>query len=180
MRALAAERRGLSFGPGLRPGLSVACLALLLDQLSKWWIIHVYDLPARGRVPITPFFDLVMLWNPGISYGLFAQSTALGRNLLIGFAVAVSLVLIAWIARTQRRLLAVSLGLVVGGALGNAIDRVLYGAVADFVSLHAYGYYWYVFNVADAAIVAGAAGLLYDTLVAGHKIDAKQPDSSDG
>lgn len=169
----------MSVGPWFRLGLGVALVALVLDQVSKWWIIHVYDLPERGRVAVTPFFDLVMLWNPGISYGLFAQQTDMGRYVLIAFAVIVSLVLIVWIARTSNRLLAIALGLIVGGAIGNAIDRAVYGAVADFVSLHAYGFYWYVFNVADAAIVAGVAGLLYDTLVTGHKIDAKQPDSSE-
>jgi len=99
---------------------------------------------------------------------------------LIGFAIATSLALLVWIARTQNRLLAISLGLIAGGAIGNAIDRAVYGAVADFVSLHAYGYYWYVFNVADAAIVAGVIGLLYDAMFTSHKIDAKQPESSDG
>ena len=165
-------------GPHFRLSVSLALVALALDQLSKWWIIHVYDLPERGRVAVTPFFDLVMLWNPGISYGLFAQDTELGRHLLIGFALVTALVLIIWMSRTHNRLLALSLGLIVGGAIGNAIDRAVYGAVADFISLHAAGFYWYVFNVADAAIVLGVAGLLYDALFAGHKIDAKQPDSS--
>jgi len=168
----------MSLGPWFRLGLGVAIVALALDQLSKWWIIHVYDLPARERVAVTQFFDLVMLWNPGISYGLFAQNTELGRTFLIAFAAVASLALTVWIARTQSRLLAISLGLIAGGAIGNAVDRVIYGAVADFISLHAYGVYWYVFNVADAAIVAGVTGLLYDTLFAGHKIDANQPDSS--
>jgi len=168
----------MSVGPWFRLGLGVALVALVLDQLSKWWIIHGYDLPARERVAVTPFFDLVMLWNPGISYGLFAQETDLGRYLLIGFAVVASLVLMVWIARAHRRLLAVALGLIVGGAIGNAIDRAIYGAVADFISLHAYGYYWYVFNIADMAIVAGVIGLLYDTVASGHKIDAKHSDSS--
>lgn len=167
----------MSVGPWFRLGLGVTFAALVLDQLTKSWIIHVYDLPERGRVAVTPFFDLVMLWNPGISYGLFAQDSELGRYVLIGFALVTAAVLIVWIARTPNRLLAVSLALIAGGALGNAIDRMIYGAVADFVSLHAYGFYWYVFNVADAAIVLGVAGLLYDTLFPGHKIDAKQTDS---
>ncbi len=167
----------MSAGPWFRSGLGVTLAALVLDQLTKWWMIHVYDLPERGRVEVTPFLDLVMLWNPGISYGLFVQDTELGRNMLIAFALVTAAALIVWIARTHNRLLAVSLALIAGGALGNAIDRMIYGAVADFVSLHAYGFYWYVFNVADAAIVLGVAGLLYDTLFQGHKIDAKQPDS---
>jgi signal peptidase II len=168
----------MSVGPHFRLGVGVALVALALDQLSKWWIIHIYDLPERGRVVVTPFLDLVMLWNPGISYGLFAQNTDLGRYLLIAFAVITAVALSVWIARTRNRLLAVSLALIVGGAVGNAIDRAVYGAVADFVSLHAVGYYWYVFNIADAVIVTGVIGILYDTLTTSHKIDAKHSDSS--
>ncbi len=166
-----------AFGPRLGLGLSVLVATLALDQASKWWIIHVFDLRTRSPVEVTPFFDLVMLWNPGISYGLFAQDTDLGRTVLIAFAVTTALALVVWIARTRSRLLAVSLALIAGGALGNAIDRVVYGAVADFISLHAYGFQWYVFNVADAAIVLGVAGLLHDALRPRHKIDAKQPES---
>jgi len=166
----------MSLGPCFRLGIGVAIVALALDQLSKWWIIHVYDLPERGRVAVTPFFDLVMLWNPGISYGLFAQDTHFRRALLIAFAVVTSMALVVWIARTRSVMLAISLGLIIGGALGNAIDRVIYGAVADFISLHANGFYWYVFNIADAVIVAGVIGLLYDTLFLSHKIDANHPD----
>jgi len=166
----------MTVGPWFRLGAAVALIVLALDQLTKWWIIHVYDL--RGRVAVTPFFDLVMLWNPGISYGLFAQDTDFGRNILIAIAAGAALLLSVWMARTNSRLQAVSLALIVGGAVGNAIDRAIYGAVADFVSLHAYGFYWYVFNVADAAIVAGAVALLYDTLAGSHKIDAKHSDSS--
>jgi signal peptidase II len=177
MRAFADEGRLMPVAPYFRLGVGAALVALALDQASKWWIIEIYNLPERGRVAVTPFFDLVMLWNPGISYGLFAQDTELGRSLLIAFALVTALVLIAWIARTHDRLLALSLGLIVGGAIGNAIDRAVYGAVADFISLHAYGFYWYVFNVADAAIVAGVVGLLYDTLFTSHKIDAKRTDS---
>lgn len=168
----------MSLGPWFRLGVAVALIVLALDQFTKWWIIHVYELPERGRVAVTPFFDLVMLWNPGISYGLFAQDTDFGRNILIAIALGAALLLTVWMARTNSRLQAVSLALIVGGAVGNAIDRAVYGAVADFVSLHAYGFYWYVFNVADAAIVAGAIALLYDTLAGSHKIDAKHSDSS--
>ena len=127
-------------GPWFRLGLGVALVVLALDQLTKWWIIHIYELPERGRVAVTPFFDLVMLWNPGISYGLFAQETDFGRNILIAIAVGAALLLTVWMARTYSRLQAISLALIIGGAIGNAIDRAIYGAVADFVSLHAYGF----------------------------------------
>ncbi len=167
----------MAAGPWFRLGLGTALVVLALDQLTKWWIIHVFELPGRGRVAVAPFLDLVMLWNPGISYGLFAQDTAFGRNILIAIAVGAALLLTVWMARTNSRLQAISLALIVGGAVGNAIDRAIYGAVADFVSLHAYGFYWYVFNIADAAIVGGALALLYDMVAVSHKIDAKHSDS---
>ena len=160
--------------PGVgRIGVVVTLLALALDQLSKWWMLHVYKLAERGRVEVTPFFDLVMLWNTGISYGLFPQESDLGRYLLIGFSFLVSAALFVWMLRSHSGLLAIALGLIIGGALGNAIDRLVYGAVADFVSLHAFGFYWYVFNVADVAIVAGVGLLILDMFMPSHKIDAK-------
>jgi signal peptidase II len=156
-----------------RIGLILALLALALDQLSKWWILHVYRLGERGRVEVTPFFDLVMLWNTGISYGLFPQQSDLGRYGLIGFSLLVSVVLLVWMLRSGSIMVAAALGLIVGGAIGNAIDRIAYGAVADFISLHGFGFYWYVFNVADMAIVAGVGLLILDMVRPGHKIDAK-------
>lgn len=163
------------WGPLSRLGLAVAAVALVADQAHKIWMLHVYRIGERGIVTVTPFLDLVLVWNEGISYGLFQQTTALGKTLLAGFAIAVSLALTAWLAHLTSALAAVSVGLIIGGALGNAIDRLVYGAVADFFSLHAFGYYWYVFNIADAAIVAGVAGLLYDSLRGSHKKVSKSP-----
>jgi signal peptidase II len=111
----------------------------------------------------------VLVWNQGISYGLLPQESALGRWGLILFAFAASVALAVWLARLASPLAAASIGLIIGGAIGNAIDRIAYGAVADFFSLHAFGYQWYVFNIADMAIVAGVVGLLYDSLFRGHK-----------
>ena len=127
----------------------------------------MFDLQARGIVRLTPFLDLVLIWNKGISYGLFQQDGPLGQWVLLALtAIAVALLWI-WLARSTSRLTAVSLGLIIGGAVGNAIDRMAYGAVADFVLLHlttaSFSFKWYVFNLADAAIVAGVAGLLYDS-----------------
>ena len=107
-----------------------------------------------------------MVWNRGISYGLFQQGTDLGRWALIGVSVVACVAMAIWLARAANRLLAVSLGLILGGAAGNVVDRAAFGAVFDFVHLHAGSFSWYVFNVADAAIVAGVAGLVYDALVA--------------
>jgi signal peptidase II len=165
----------LLWGPWSRFGVAIMLVALIADQLCKWWMIYVYKIGERGKVALTPFFDLIMVWNEGISYGLFPQGSAAGRAVLIGIAVVAVLALIVWLARAERGLAAASIGLIAGGAVGNAIDRTIYGAVADFFSLHAFGYYWYIFNIADVAIVAGVAGLLYDTLITGHKMVPKSP-----
>ena len=150
-------------------GLGIAALTALIDQAHKAWMLYIYDIGAKGTVTLTSFFDLVLVWNRGISYGLFPQDSALGRWGLILFAIAASLALVVWLARLTTPLGAASLGLIIGGAVGNAIDRVAYGAVADFFSLHVFGFQWYVFNIADAAIVAGVVGLLYESLFRGHK-----------
>jgi signal peptidase II len=147
-------------------GLGIAIFTVALDQLHKCWMLAVYEIQNRGRVPITPFLDLVYVKNTGISYGLFLQESRQGQWLLAGFAGLALLAMACWLARgVANRLVAVSLGLVMGGAAGNAIDRVALGGVADFFSLHALGFYWYVFNLADVAIVAGVIGLLYDSFV---------------
>lgn len=157
------------WGPMSPLGLGVAALVILLDQAHKAWMLYVYDIAAKGTVALTPFFDLVLVWNQGISYGLLPQEGALGRWGLIFFAFGASLALAVWLARSTSPLAAASIGLIIGGAIGNAIDRVAYGAVADFFSLHAFGFEWYVFNIADCAIVAGVVGLLYESLFRGHK-----------
>jgi len=151
-----------------RYGLLLALITLTLDQASKYWMLYIYDMPARGKVYITPFFDLVMVWNKGISYGLFQQNTAAGRYILLGITLTAIVALVIWLSRAHGALLALALGSIIGGALGNALDRWIYGAVADFFSAHAFGFYWYIFNLADTAIVAGVAMLLYDTLIGGR------------
>ena len=148
-----------------RVGAATAVLTLVLDQITKLWTLFAYDLPVREPVRLAPFLDLIVVWNRGISYGLFQQNTELGRWVLVAVSLAAALLLSLWIRRSQGRMLAASLGLIVGGAIGNAIDRVAYGAVFDFIHVHVGSFSWYVFNVADAAIVAGVGGLLYDSLV---------------
>jgi signal peptidase II len=157
------------WGPMSPLGLGIATLVLLADQLHKAWMLYVYDIGAKGTVTLTPFFDLVLVWNQGVSYGLLAQRTELGRWGLILFAFAVAIALVVWLARITSPLATAAIGLIIGGAVGNAVDRILYGAVADFFSLHAFGFEWYVFNIADTAIVAGVVGLLYESLFGGHK-----------
>ena len=157
------------WGPCSPLGLGVAALTLLADQVHKAWMLYVYHVGAKGTVALTPFFDLVLVWNQGISYGLLQQHSDLGRNGLLMFAIAAALGLMLWLARATAPLAAAAIGLIIGGAVGNAIDRIVYGAVADFFSFHAFGFEWYVFNIADIAIVAGVMGLLYESFVGGHK-----------
>jgi len=153
------------WGPLSPLGLSCALGTLAIDQAHKWWMLAVYRIQDRGRVSLTPFLDLVYVRNKGVSYGLLPLDSRHGQWLLAGFAGLAVLALAVWLARgVASRLVAVSVGLIMGGAAGNAIDRLVLEGVADFFSLHAFGFYWYVFNIADAAIVAGVCGLLYDSL----------------
>ena len=155
------------WGPLTALGLMAALAALLLDQGSKLWLLFVYDLGARGAVALTPFFDLVLVWNLGISYGLFPTESALGQWVLLLFKLVAVILLWIWMTRVTSRWSALSLGLIIGGAIGNGIDRIAYGAVADFAHFHittaTWNFSWYVFNLADVAIVVGVAGLLYES-----------------
>lgn len=152
------------WGTWSRYGLAIALATFVLDQAHKWWMILGYRIAEKGRVTITPFLDLVYVLNRGVSYGMFTQGDQRGQYVLALFALVASLGLAVWLARgVDNKILAASVGLIIGGALGNGLDRILLGGVADFFSAHAFGYYWYVFNVADVAIVAGVAGLLYDS-----------------
>ena len=164
-------------GPHARLGLVVAAVVLAADLATKRAVIDGLDL-ALGPVRVAPFLDLTLVWNRGISYGLLEQDTVLGRWLLVGITAAATVALLVWLLRTRSLLTATSLGLVVGGAIGNGIDRVVYGAVIDFVHFHVGSFSWYVFNLADAAIVAGAAGLVLEA-VRGGPIDAAK-GGSDG
>lgn len=163
-------------GPFTRFGVIVALVVCAIDQAVKLWLLNVFDLANRGIVRLMPFLDLVLTWNTGISYGLFPQESDFGRYVLLALKAGAVLVLWVWLARAEQRLTALSLGLIIGGAFGNAIDRLAYGAVADFVLFHitttGFNFTWYVFNLADAAIVAGVIGLLYESLFGGHAAKA--------
>lgn len=141
-----------------------AALILLFDQATKIWVLEGLRLAERGPIAMIPTVDFVLVWNRGISYGLFQQDGELGRWLLVAFTVAVSIGIAVWMSRARHALVAVSLGLILGGAIGNLVDRVRFGAVVDFVHFHVGSFSWYVFNVADAAIVFGVVGLLLDGL----------------
>jgi signal peptidase II len=156
-------------GPFTWLGLATAVIACAVDQASKLYLLFVFDLADKGPVRLGPFFDLVLTKNTGISYGLFQTQGPLGGWILLGTKVFAVLLLWLWLSRAQGRLTALSLGLIIGGAVGNAIDRLAYGWVADFVFFHVstatWRFDWYVFNLADVAIVAGVIGLLYESLV---------------
>lgn len=153
----------------LRAGIVAALVALALDQASKLWLLYVFDLGGRGVVRVTPFFDLWLAWNVGISFGWFQNDGWIAQAILTAVKAAAVIALAVWMAWSRTMLATIALGLIIGGAIGNAIDRFAYGAVVDFALFHieiaGKTYNWYVFNLADVAIVAGVAALLYDSLL---------------
>jgi signal peptidase II len=156
-------------GPHTRLGFAVAVIACVLDQATKLYLLFVFDLGANGPVRLGPFIDIVLTRNRGISYGLFQTQGPVGQWILLGFKAAAILLLCLWLARAKDRLTALALGLIIGGAVGNSVDGLAYGWVADFVFFHIsaanWQFNWYVFNLADVAIVAGVIGLLYESLL---------------
>jgi signal peptidase II len=147
----------------------VALAVLALDQASKLWLLFVFDIAHRGTVRITPFFDLVLAWNVGVSFGWFQNDGLVVQTILMLVKAVAVIVLAIWMARSKPLMATLSLGLIIGGAIGNAIDRFAHGAVVDFALFHVElagnTYNWYVFNLADVAIVAGVATLLYDSFL---------------
>ena len=168
--------RSYAWGPLSGFGLFVAVVACLADQAAKFWLLLVAHLSSLQPIVLAPFAELVLTWNPGISYGLFPQRGPIGPWALLAFKVVAVGFLWAWLSRARHRLTALSLGLIIGGAVGNAIDRLHWPGVMDFVLLHAQiggrTFNWYVFNLADAAIVAGVVGLLYESLREGRAAKA--------
>ncbi len=167
-----------------RQGVIVAAAALAADQIFKNVLLYGFEFHALcpplpipmgcpAGIEVTPFFDLIMVWNRGVSYGLFQASGLTGTIVLIAFSLVAVAALSWWLRSADRLLLGWGLGLVIGGALGNVIDRAIYGAVADFFHFHAFGYGWYVFNVADAAITVGVVALLADAFA---RPEAKNSD----
>jgi signal peptidase II len=153
----------------LRPGIIAALAVLVLDQATKLWLLFVFDIAHRGAVKVTPFFDLVLAWNVGISFGWFQNDSQLAQIALMIIKAVAVIILAIWMARSRTLIATIALGLIVGGAIGNAIDRFAYGAVVDFALFHVQiggnTFNWYVFNLADVAIVAGVAALLYDSFL---------------
>src|SRR6516164_8448624 len=146
-------------------GLFAAAVVLAADQASKWWIVNVIHLPDIGQIVLMPVLNLTMVWNRGVTFGLLNGFGAWSHLLLAAVALGVVAALVVWLRRAESRLVAIALGAIVGGALSNVIDRLRFGAVVDFIHAHAGDWSWYVFNLADAAIVCGVAALVIDSLL---------------
>jgi len=145
-------------------GIAAAALVLAADQASKYWVLNVLDLQTLGTLALLPVLNLTMVWNRGVTFGLLNSLGPYGAPALGVGALLVVGALAIWLTRAERPLVAGAIGAIAGGAVGNVIDRLRFGAVVDFIHAHAFGWSWYVFNVADAAIVCGVAALLLDGL----------------
>lgn len=158
-----------------RNGLIVALAVIVLDQLSKWWIVEKVMRPdgvdvtpffSPLRIELTPFFNLVMTWNRGVSFGIMNNDGDWNAIFLSVLSIVIVVGLAIWLRKAQSVILALGLGAIIGGALGNVVDRVRWGAVADFLDFHVMGHHWPAFNVADSAITVGAVILVLDALFA--------------
>jgi signal peptidase II len=147
-------------------GLAISAMVFVLDQLTKYWVLNLLKLRDRplGHIEISNIFDLTLVWNRGVSFGLFQADSIVGRLLLSAFALVVMTVMVVWLWRAERRLMAAALGLIIGGALGNLVDRLRFGAVADFVDFSDIHFIW-VFNVADSSITIGVIVMLVDAFL---------------
>jgi signal peptidase II len=151
-------------------GLSIALVVIALDQASKTWIVNFFA--ERSGEPVamlTPFFNFVLTGNRGMSFGLFNNNAAMNTAVFTVLATVIVIALIVWLRRAQNNLIRLAIGMIIGGAIGNVIDRLLRGAVVDFLDFHLGTWHWYAFNVADAAICLGVIGLLLDGLLARPK-----------
>lgn len=151
-----------------RTGLLIALVSLIIDQASKIYLVDIYKLAAAGTQQITSFFNLVMVWNRGISFGMFSGHES-SNYFFIGISIVIVCILSFWLIKTEFKLEAIGIGFVLGGALGNIIDRFRYGAVADFFDFHIHGKHWPAFNIADSTIFIGACILIISSLFFGKK-----------
>lgn len=178
MTRLAAPVR-FGFARPARLGLVLAAIVVIADQLSKIWIVEVVMAPPR-TIPVASFFNLVLAWNRGISFGLFNSTGAEAAWVLPAVVVAVIVVLVVWLLRTPKIVIGISVGLVLGGAIGNLIDRLRIGAVIDFLDFHVLGYHWPAFNLADSAITVGAVMLVADSVFGGAERHASVEQQDKG
>lgn len=153
----------MTFTTHFRNGLIVSAAVLAADQVTKWWILSTVMQPPR-IIPVTPFFNLVLGWNRGVSFGMLNSEADLSAWLLPLAVIAITVALGVWLYRSDRPRVAAALGLIIGGAIGNLVDRVRYGAVLDFLDFHAAGFHWPAFNLADSGITVGAIVLILDSL----------------
>jgi signal peptidase II len=161
----------MNLSPAMQRTILIVCAIFVADQATKHFVLYGLDFisywEGTKRIEVLPFFDLVLVWNRGISYGLLQAGSDFERWLLVMISIGLTVVLIWWRTQVTEPRLALAIAMIVGGALGNLVDRVIYGAVADFVLLHAFGYNWYVFNIADTAIVLGVALMAWDVILGG-------------
>ncbi|PWC83556.1 peptidase A8 [Azospirillum sp. TSH100] len=150
-------------------GLIVAVVVVVLDQGSKWWILEQVMQPVPHVIEVTSFFNLVLVWNFGVSFGTFAGGGAMMPYILSAVAAVIAVCLISWLRQAERRLVALALGFIIGGAVGNVADRLMHGAVVDFLDFHVAGWHFWAFNVADSGISVGVVLLLIDGLFAGRE-----------
>lgn len=147
----------------IKVGAISALVIFIVDRISKWWFIDIFDLPNKGVVEILPIFDVVMVWNSGVSFGFLSENGDFGRWALVVLNLIIVGVLIYWLRSTKNLFLSCAIGLVIGGAFGNIYDRVKFGAVADFFQFHWNEWYFAVFNVADSFIFIGAVLLIFNS-----------------
>ena len=162
-----------------RTGFGLAALIFALDQFSKWAIIHPLNLPNIGAIDIIPIFRLIWVNNHGVSLGMFTAGSETQRWALVAVTTVISIGAAIWLARESNRTEALGLGLIVGGAAGNVLDRIRLGYVVDFLNLHFGGWSpFLVFNVADSAITIGVLVLLARALMAGkHTPELEKTDA---
>lgn len=146
-------------------GMLAGALVLVVDQASKYWIVNALHLQALGSVAVLPVLNLTWVENRGITFGLLRGDGPWSAIILAAVALAVVAALLVWLIRAERALVAIALGSIAGGAVGNVLDRLRLGYVVDFIHAHAFGWSWYVFNVADAAIVCGVAALVLESML---------------
>ncbi len=151
----------------LRRGLAVAAIVAIADQLSKAWVLRLFAerQPVEGVVPVTSFFNLVLTSNRGMSFGLFNNAATLNALIFTVIAIVIVAALVVWLRRAQEPLIGIAIGLVIGGAVGNVVDRLSRGAVVDFLDFHLGGWHWFAFNLADAAICIGVGLMVIDSLL---------------
>ena len=142
-------------------GLGFGILIFSLDQISKWLVLH-YPFISQHTLPVTSFLNIILVWNRGISFGLLSNSSAHRLWFLAGVGCMMTAVLSLWVWKAETRTMAWGAGSVLGGAVGNLVDRFRFGAVTDFIDFHIYGYHWYTFNIADAAILIGITLLIFE------------------